>query len=144
MGKRDVVDRVASVVREIVSTRYSDYIVYVYLFGSHVEGRATRESDVDVAIRFYSSVPRRTRWRIIKELLKTISEDIDIVDLEKASIVLRMAVYRSGKLIYCRDNWILFLDQNKTLKLYNDWLHISKPYYKRMVEYFERRDTKEV
>jgi len=139
-----VVEKVVRRLRSILEERFSDYIVYAYVFGSVVEGRGTCESDVDVALRFYDSIDRRVRWNIIKFLLADISEDVDIVDLERVSPVLRMAVYSRGKLVYCRDRWILFLDQNRTLKLYNDYLYIARPYYRKMVEYIERRASKEV
>ncbi len=139
-----VVERVVGRLRRVLEERFSDYVVYAYVFGSVVEGRGTCESDVDVALRFYDNVDRRVRWDIIKFLLADISEDIDIVDLGRASPVLRMVVYSRGKLVYCRDRWILFLDQNRTLKLYNDYLHIARPYYRKMVEYIERRASKEI
>ena len=142
--KKVVVEKVAEEFRRLIASRYSDYIVYAYLFGSLVEGRATEESDIDIAIRFYDHVQRETRWRVVKEILGIISEDIDIVDLDRASPVLRMVVYSRGRLIYCRDRWILFLDQNKTIKLYNDYLHIARPYYRKMVEYLEKRTTKKI
>ncbi len=142
--KKVVVEKVAEEFRRLIASRYSDYIVYVYLFGSLVEGRATEESDIDIAIRFYDHVQRETRWRVVKEILGIISEDIDIVDLDRASPVLRMVVYSRGRLIYCRNRWILFLDQNKTIKLYNDYLHIARPYYRKMVEYLEKRTTKKI
>ncbi len=136
----EVIEELKKIFRE----KFRDSIVYVYLFGSVAEGRATRESDIDIAIRFYDNVDQKIRWKIIKELLADIRWDIDIVDLEKASPVLRMAVYSRGKLIYCRDRWILYLDQNKTLKLYNDYLHIARLHYKKMVEYIERRASKKI
>lgn len=141
---KSIIDNVSSKLKIFVRNKYSDYIVYVYLFGSIIEERATRESDIDIAIRFYDHVSRGERWRIIKELLSMIDEDIDIVDLGRASPVLRMVVYSRGKLVYCRDRWILFLDQNRTVKQYNDYLYIAKPYYKKMVEYLEKRTVKKI
>ncbi len=141
---KTVIESVASKLRKLVEERYSKHVVYVYLFGSAVEGRATRESDVDVAIRFYDDTPREVQWSIIKDLLSAIDEDIDVVNLNRASPVLRMAIYSRGKLVYCNDRYILFLDQNRTLKLYQDFLHIAKPYYRKMVERIEKRITKEI
>ncbi len=134
-----VIESIASKLRKLVEERYSKHVVYVYLFGSTAEGRATRESDVDVVIRFYDNTPREVQWSIVKDLLSTIDEDIDVVNLNRASLVLRMAVYGRGKLVYCNDRYILFLDQNRTLKLYQDFLHIAKPYYRKMIERIEKR-----
>ncbi len=144
MNEDFIVGRVSSKLRRIIEERYREHIVYVYLFGSTVEGRSTRESDVDVAIRFYDHVPRELQWRIIKEILSLIDEDVDIVNLNRASPVLKMSVYSRGKLVYCNDRRILFLDQNRALKLYDDYLHIAKPYYEKMVKYVERRSTKKI
>ncbi len=141
---KSVIDRIVPKLRKLVEERYSEYIVYVYLFGSVVKGRATRESDIDVAIRFYDHTSREIQWNIIKEILSIVDEDLDIVNLNRASPVLRMIVYSRGKLVYCNNRYILFLDQNKALKLYNDFLHIAKPYYKKMMEYVEKRVAEKV
>lgn len=144
LNRTSTINRVASKLGGLVEDKYSKHIVYVYLFGSIVEGRCTEESDIDVAIRFYDHVPRETQWRIIKEILSIVDENIDIVNLGNASPIIRMTVYSRGKLIYCNNRDILFLDQNKTLKLYDDFLHIARPYRRKMVEYVERRSTKKV
>ena len=77
---KSVIDRIVPKLRKLVEERYSEYIVYVYLFGSVVEGRATRESDIDVAIRFYDHTSREMQWNIIKEILSIVDEDLDIVN----------------------------------------------------------------
>ncbi len=128
----------------LIKDRYREYVVYAYLFGSVVEGRATRESDIDVALRFYDHVSDRERFRVFKELLAIIDEDIDLVDLSKASIVLRMDVYSRGRIIYCSDREALFRDQLDTLKKFDDFRFIARWFKKRMVNDIERMFSKEI
>ncbi len=137
-----VVDKVLDKLRELFTKRYRDYIAYAYLFGSVVEGRATCESDIDIAIRFYNSVSKREQWRIVKEISGDVSEDIDLVILSIDSPVLCMSVFSHGVLFYCRDKWLLFLDHNRVLKLYNDFLYIARPYKERLMECIEKGITK--
>lgn len=55
-----------------------------------------------------------------------IDEDVDVVNLNRASPVLKMSVYSRGKLVYCNNHNILFLDQNRAVKLYDDYPRDSR------------------
>jgi predicted nucleotidyltransferase len=79
-------------------------VVSVYLFGSHAEGRAHRESDVDLGILFdRSAVPsKRERFdlslRISADLrAETGLENIDLVVLNDAPPLLGRRIVTEGR-----------------------------------------------
>ncbi len=137
---KEFIDRLSS----IIERQYNHLIAYVYLFGSVIEDRSTIESDIDVAVRFFNNVSQETRYQVFKELLSIIDENIDLVDLSRASTVLRMEVYNRGKLVYCKDKDLLYMDQIYTLKAYDDYLHVSRRFREKMVRYIERMLSKKI
>src|SRR5437867_4178711 len=84
--------------------------VSAYLFGSHAEGRAHRESDVDVAVLLshetYSSPEARFRERVrlsawlIAELRRNL---VDVVVLNDAPPGLGRRIVTAGIRVFCRD-----------------------------------------
>ena len=137
---KEFIDRLSS----IIERQYNHLIAYVHLFGSVIEDRSTIESDIDVAVRFFNNVSQETRYQVFKELLSIIDENIDLVDLSRASTVLRMEVYNRGKLVYCKDKDLLYMDQIYTLKAYDDYLHVSRRFREKMVRYIERMLSKKI
>jgi predicted nucleotidyltransferase len=51
----------------------------VYLFGSHAEGRARPDSDIDLAIR---GLPMANYFEVLGELFMKLKEEFDVVDLD--------------------------------------------------------------
>lgn len=85
-------------------------VVAAYLFGSQAEGRAHRESDVDVAVllddRIYSTAAERSeaRVRICAWLIGALSEnDIDLLVLNDAPPLLARKVVTDGLAVYVAD-----------------------------------------
>ena len=144
MVTKDKLKEFISRLGNVIEKQYNHLIAYVYLFGSVVEDRSTIESDIDVAVRFFDNVPRETRYQVFKELLSIVDENIDLVDLSRASTVLRMEVYNRGKLIYCKDKGLLYRDQIYTLKAYDDYLYVSRRFREKMVKYIERMLSKKI
>jgi uncharacterized protein len=76
-----------------------------YLFGSHARGRTHPLSDVDVAVvlddQLSSSEQSHTRLRLTGELMAWLHrDDVDVVILNQASLLLRHRVLRDGRLLY--------------------------------------------
>ncbi|NMB41896.1 MAG: nucleotidyltransferase domain-containing protein [Firmicutes bacterium] len=65
-------------------------ISVVYLFGSVAKGRATRNSDVDVAVLFVQGLPLTHRFErkleIANDLEDLLKTEVDVVDLESADL----------------------------------------------------------
>jgi len=79
-----------------------------WLFGSLARGRATRASDVDVALIFGESVNADRRFALRCDLSEEIAraagvERADVVDLESASPLLAREVLRDGRLLFSAD-----------------------------------------
>jgi predicted nucleotidyltransferase len=85
-------------------------LVSAYLFGSHPEGRAHRESDVDVGVLLaYDAHPTRrerfeVRVRLCSELPSALGEkSVDVVVLNDAPPLLGRRIVTTGQRVFCTD-----------------------------------------
>lgn len=85
-------------------------VVSVYAFGGHAEGRAHRESDVDVAVLLdHARRPTRAerfdaRLHLVGLLNRALSrDDVDLVILNDAPPQFARHVISRGRRLYCRD-----------------------------------------
>lgn len=85
-------------------------IVALYLFGSHAEGRAHRESDVDLGVLLDRAVfPGATergkaRIRLISEWIALLGDNrVDLVVLNDAPPELGRRIVTEGRLLYTSD-----------------------------------------
>lgn len=115
-------------------TAAADYkdIVALFLFGSYGTQRQTPLSDVDLAF-----LPEDEDFGFDRELsfmgrLGEIgkSDDINLVNLRKASIELQMKIISSGKLLYCRDKNKLADFKELVVKVYCDFEPDLRNFYK--------------
>lgn len=122
-------------------------VLLAYLFGSLAEkakdkdkdrdrdsdrGIARKPGDVDLAI-LTGEGPAYRLWDAIAEVLGT--ERLDLVDLRKASPVLRFEVLRSGRPIYVSDEALKERYEMDTIHLYRD----TAPMRHRQMEYLRER-----
>lgn len=87
-------------IREVLET----YPIQVgVLFGSHVRGEATAESDVDVAVAIDETDPTerlQTRIDLIADLTRALgTDDIDVVDLETVDPTVGAQALRTGTVL---------------------------------------------
>lgn len=78
----------------------------VYLYGSWARGRPTKRSDVDVAFLLTGLEGLEIDNFILKEmgvLSSLFRKEAQVVDLNRAPHLLRMQVFRKGKLVVERD-----------------------------------------
>lgn len=75
----------------------------VYLFGSHARGNARKDSDLDLAVFGPAPLDPVRLFEARRELSVMLDCDIDLIDLRKASSVLRSEVVNAGKLLFRRD-----------------------------------------
>lgn len=79
-------------------------VAVAYLFGSRAVGAHTSTSDHDIAVLFSSDqLPIDATARLAAALGKVMDTDVDVVDLERASIELRGTVAIHGKLLFSSD-----------------------------------------
>lgn len=86
-------------------------VVAVYLFGSHAEGRAHRESDIDVGVLLrhaaYASAAQRfeERVRLSAWLIGALHvNDVDVVVLNDAPPLLARRIVTRGQRVFCSDH----------------------------------------
>lgn len=75
----------------------------VYVFGSAANDRMHPESDIDIAILTGQPQDPATLWEIAQALAQLAGREVDLVDLRRASTVLRMQVIGSGRRLLCND-----------------------------------------
>jgi predicted nucleotidyltransferase len=78
--------------------------VAIYLFGSHASGTARPDSDVDLAVLAPAPLGDEERWHLAQTLAVALGRDVDLVDLRRASSVMRVQVLESGKLLFESDS----------------------------------------
>ena len=82
-------------------------LVALYLFGSVAQGRATRLSDVDIAVLLPHGDAANLfekRLRLVVDLMELLGEsDVDLVVLNEAPPLLCHRILTEGELIYARD-----------------------------------------
>ena len=95
-------------------------VLLAYLFGSLAakgEKAPRAPGDVDLAVL----TEERPAWELQEELVECLGTDrLDLVDLRKASPVLRFEILRGGRPIYISDEEIRERYEMETLHLYRD------------------------
>ena len=87
-----------------------DGVVALYLFGSHAEGRAHRESDLDIGVlvdRRYAPTARERfelRLRVLGALSRPDGPVPDVVILNDAPPTLAARIVTTGTRLLCRDS----------------------------------------
>jgi predicted nucleotidyltransferase len=71
----------------------------LWVFGSEVAGRATSESDVDLAALFSTRPSAGALLAARADLQEIVGRAVDLIDLDRASPVLAMQVLRHGRLV---------------------------------------------
>jgi predicted nucleotidyltransferase len=105
--------------RRLVSLFEQEGVRLAYVFGSLAKGR--KAHDVDIAILTREKPAYRLR-RKISESLGT--ERLDLVDLSRASPLLRFEIVRSGRCLYTRDKDVLNRFEMETIHLYRDTAYL--------------------
>jgi predicted nucleotidyltransferase len=77
----------------------------IYRFGSAGTPFERGDSDLDLAILAPRPVNNLTRWALAQDLARRLRRDVDLVDLQSASTVLRHQVFHQGQRIYCGDRF---------------------------------------
>jgi predicted nucleotidyltransferase len=75
-------------------------LIAIYLFGSSVQGTPGLESDIDLAILPVQPLNPLERWNLAQDLANLLKREVDLVDLRKASTVMRMQVISLGQYLY--------------------------------------------
>ena len=99
----------------------------IYLFGSYAAGQQNSSSDVDLAFLTYTKVDNIQRWKLQERVASLLESDVDLVDLEKSSLVLQHQVISEGKPIFINKVSELEQYESKTSFLYLDLCELRQP-----------------
>lgn len=120
-------------------------VIAAWLFGSHAEGRAHRESDVDVGVLLDRALlpDRRTREemqvRIISELIAELKRnEVDVVILNDAPPLLARRIIRSGTLLHAADAETVHAFKRNVQLLAADLEPFVRRHRQRLLETFRR------
>jgi len=72
----------------------------VYAFGSRVTGRARADSDLDLAVLVGAALPPIDRFTVAQSLASDLGCEVDLVDLNTASTVLKKEIIAHGRLLF--------------------------------------------
>lgn len=97
----------------------------LYLFGSQAKGETLPLSDVDFAVQFPPETSQMERAKGVENLIVEfmrllVRNDIDVVDLDRASPLRRHRVATEGKLLYATDTHAVAEFFVKALREYDD------------------------
>ncbi|MDZ7750220.1 MAG: nucleotidyltransferase domain-containing protein [Gammaproteobacteria bacterium] len=112
-------------------------ITAVYLFGSHAEGRARPDSDLDLALVGPREVLEARKLDILADLTRAGFDRIDLVLLEGADPALAFEAVRPNRLLYARPDFDHGSFYSLTLREYFDF----EPYLRIQREALKRRLT---
>lgn len=101
-------------------------IQLAFMFGSHVSGHITDESDVDIAVLFRTIPDFITINQLRDDISNAIKKEIDIVVLNDSSPIIRMQVLKNGVIVINKDRSIYNDFFVKTIKEYDDLKRIRK------------------
>ena len=78
-------------------------LLAVYLFGSHAQGTAGPDSDVDMAVLVPGQVDPVSLWQLSGDLADIAGSPVDLIDLRAATTVMQYQVVTRGQRLWARD-----------------------------------------
>lgn len=119
---------------EDINKKYK--IKFVYIFGSQATGKATENSDIDIALYFEEDyLPMEEafiRGDIIEDGKAFFKKDVDVVALKNASLLLKYQIIHDG--IVIKDNDYRADFESLSLREYFDFKYYSDIYDNAMIE----------
>ncbi|WP_434699094.1 type VII toxin-antitoxin system MntA family adenylyltransferase antitoxin [Pseudomonas sp. D1-1] len=78
-------------------------LLAVYLFGSHAQGTAGPDSDVDLAVLVSGEVDPVSLWQLSGDLADIAGSPVDLIDLRAATTVMQYQIVTRGQRLWARD-----------------------------------------
>ncbi len=130
MERKRKKDKINKLIKKLASFfRKEKNILTVYLFGSYGTEDQTELSDIDIAILFADTVSMLEELSIAAEIEFILKQgQIDLLNLNKASVILQHRVISTGKKIFERDPLTTADFIENTLKFYFDYGLVYKKF----------------
>lgn len=114
-----------------IESKTLKHVSAVYIFGSQATGKAGAHSDIDIGILLDERLPEKKYFDAKIELIQTLSDffkrdDIDIVIMNNAPIVLAMNIISEGKVIFAKDKAFRVAFECHIMRQYYDREHYEK------------------
>ena len=109
----------------------------VVLFGSAASGKMHKRSDIDLAFLFDAPQDILELTNRVLRLLRI--DNVDVVDLRRASPLLRMAVVRGGNLLYERSPGLYADYCSLSFRMYADSKKLRDAQSRSVSSFIERR-----
>jgi predicted nucleotidyltransferase len=90
----------------------------VWIYGSVAQGRARRDSDLDIAIPPDRPLDSWERLERAQKVAERVHREVDLVDLRKVSPVLRFEVVTRGKRVAARDSYAADVMETSAIKMF--------------------------
>jgi predicted nucleotidyltransferase len=97
-------DRILSVLAERLLGGDRDELLMLYLFGSAARGETRADSDFDLALLAARPLDPVAVFDAAGDLAALLSRDVDLVDLARASTVMRVQVLSGGRRLHVGDS----------------------------------------
>lgn len=98
-------DSIRALVQRQILDASGGTLIAVYLFGSLAEGRARPESDVDLGLLSTGDIDPYDLFVCAQDLGRLLGKDVDLVDLSRASTVMRAHVVGEGRRVLVEDRF---------------------------------------
>jgi len=92
----------------------------LYLFGSVASEQNTSTSDIDLAFLSKESISSLQRFDLSQVLAQSLNKDVDLIDLNEASEVLRFEIISKGKRLFSDETQEVEDFEDKVYMLYID------------------------
>jgi predicted nucleotidyltransferase len=134
-GHRPLPEEIRGSLEELTSLFEREGVILAYLFGSLARDETNREPhDVDIAV--LTGGAEEPAWRLREKIVDALgTERLDLIDLRRASPVLRFEIIRSGRPLYVSDEVAKERFVLDTLHLYRD----TAPMRRRQMEALKKR-----
>lgn len=106
----------------------------VYLYGSYLSDSFSDKSDLDIAIKTVERLDNQERWRIQEDLAGIFGRDVDLLDLDRASLVMKFEVISTANRVHCADENIIARFETLVYSRYLDFNQIRKPIIKEIIK----------
>jgi predicted nucleotidyltransferase len=130
-----------NIIEEKIKEYFSeqDSLTAVYLFGSVLEDRFQKKSDIDIALIFDENIEKykkfKLRLKFINDLERVLQREVDIIDFEEANLKMQHQIL-SGRLISCTNNLRRVKLEKRSMLNYIDMRHFYDLYGKKLGKRF--------
>ena len=95
-------------------------LLAIYLFGSRAMGQFRDDSDYDIGIYFDTDISTLELYELSNRIAKDLKNDVQIIDMAKASEVMNMQIVSKGHILYKSDKYSMDVFENRIYSLYID------------------------